>query len=223
MNLTGISRICKIDSFGSMDGILRFLRNFSISTPVTVDIPDMRFDVFQTIRQPQLTGKEKNTQRVPNCGPAIQEGWGFSMTKTVSTLAMLALLPLAVGCVTTQTSSPGYAGLTPPSSVFRAQSPCANGQCGPSMYGPQMGGCQSCQTGGCPPGGQCQGGGCGLANGTCQPGNYGVPFHPSHRNFYTYKAPQNVVYPNPRPTPMAAINYPYYTTKGPTDFFYTGK
>ncbi|MEO1996375.1 MAG: hypothetical protein ABGZ17_13990 [Planctomycetaceae bacterium] len=47
----------------------------------------------------------------------------------------------------------------------------------------------------------------------------GEDWKPKHRHYYTYDAPQNLVYP-PKNTPPAVVQYPYYTVKGPTDFFY---
>ena len=43
-----------------------------------------------------------------------------------------------------------------------------------------------------------------------------------HDYKWSYKPPQGLVYP-PRNQPAGVIQYPYYTVKGPTDFFYTGK
>jgi hypothetical protein len=45
-----------------------------------------------------------------------------------------------------------------------------------------------------------------------------VPFHPVHRNFHTYDVPQGLSYPQEE-NPTAAVQYPYYTFRGPTDFF----
>lgn len=43
-----------------------------------------------------------------------------------------------------------------------------------------------------------------------------------HDYKWTYNPPQGLVYP-PQNQPAGVIQYPYYTVKGPTDFFYTGK
>ena len=62
------------------------------------------------------------------------------------------------------------------------------------------------------------------ARGNCQEGCYGadrclnLPCHPVHRNFYTYDVPRGLEYPQDN-TPPAVVQYPYYTTRGPTDFF----
>jgi len=45
-----------------------------------------------------------------------------------------------------------------------------------------------------------------------------LPFHPVHRNFQTFSAPQGLSYPQ-QDTPPATYQYPYYTFRGPTDFF----
>lgn len=45
-------------------------------------------------------------------------------------------------------------------------------------------------------------------------GNWG----PQHRIFYTYHHPTDLRYPPPQ-VPAAIVQYPYYTNRGPTDFF----
>ena len=45
-----------------------------------------------------------------------------------------------------------------------------------------------------------------------------LPFHPVHRNFHTYDAPTDLSYPDPN-QPPAHLQWPYYTLRGPTDFF----
>ncbi|GAB4152920.1 MAG: hypothetical protein Tsb009_29040 [Planctomycetaceae bacterium] len=47
----------------------------------------------------------------------------------------------------------------------------------------------------------------------------GKGWYPTHRHTYDYKAPQGLVYP-PANQPAAVIQYPYYTLKGPDDFFF---
>ncbi len=49
-------------------------------------------------------------------------------------------------------------------------------------------------------------------------GHCNLPFHPVHRNFHTYSTPQNLMYP-PENVAPATYQYPYYTHRGPTDFF----
>lgn len=41
---------------------------------------------------------------------------------------------------------------------------------------------------------------------------------PHHKHYYSYAEPQNLLYP-PANTPAAMVQYPYYTVKGPSDFF----
>lgn len=55
------------------------------------------------------------------------------------------------------------------------------------------------------------------AGGACPPeaGGHGCPHN---YNSYRYDWPQNSVYPTTG-APNAAIQYPYYTLRGPTDFF----
>lgn len=60
---------------------------------------------------------------------------------------------------------------------------------------------------------------------TCPPGHnmYGMDFwKPTHHHTWEYNAPQGLRYPDPN-QPPAVIQYPYYTVKGPTDYFYTGE
>lgn len=45
-----------------------------------------------------------------------------------------------------------------------------------------------------------------------------LPFHPIHRNSYTYNVPRGMMYP-PAPSQAGIYQYPYYTLRGPTDFF----
>lgn len=45
-----------------------------------------------------------------------------------------------------------------------------------------------------------------------------LPFHPVHRNSFTVNAPKNMMYP-PSPSQAGVVQYPYYTFRGPTDFF----
>ena len=101
-------------------------------------------------------------------------------------------------------------GCASTSPTFRGQSPH-------DMYGHA-----GCESGMCSPGGSCEPSG----HGQCRSGlcNHGggagcnLPFHPVHRNFHTYHAPQGLMYP-PENAPPAQVQYPYYTLRGPTDFF----
>jgi hypothetical protein len=66
---------------------------------------------------------------------------------------------------------------------------------------------------GCPPGG----------HGHCRSphivgGGFGGHGFPHHRQTYSYDWPQNPVYPPPV-LPAGFVQYPYYTLRGPTDFF----
>ena len=85
--------------------------------------------------------------------------------------------------------------------------------------------CPQCN-GHCPPGG-CPG--C-MGTGLFCPGGYfnrGGVWTPRHVHNYSYDAPRNLAYPagaNPNVPgqmgPMPVVQYPYYTTKGPDDFFH---
>ncbi|MGE3316107.1 MAG: hypothetical protein AB7O26_13410 [Planctomycetaceae bacterium] len=43
-------------------------------------------------------------------------------------------------------------------------------------------------------------------------------WQPTHHLWYKYNHPRNLVYPQDN-TPAAVVQYPYYTCKGPDDFF----
>ena len=129
---------------------------------------------------------------------------------------MAVLLSGAVGLLVTgcASSTPTMRGQSPQEGFGSwADGPAAAGHDCPMCQSSQGHSCdQSCQPnrrGGrgvqrCSPG--CQGAGCNL------------PFHPVHRNFQTYHAPQNLMYP-PENAQPAQVQFPYYTLRGPTDFF----
>ena len=101
-------------------------------------------------------------------------------------------------------------GCTSTTPVMRGQSPQPSWSSGPVMGD----GCPMCQSS-MGPGGQmvhapnCERG--------CQ-GNCNLPFHPVHRNFHTYSTPGHLSRPPENAAP-ALYQYPYYTHRGPTDFF----
>lgn len=70
------------------------------------------------------------------------------------------------------------------------------------------GGCPQ-QGGMCPPGHGCP---------TSHGGNGQPALQPHHGYSYSYKVPNDLVYP-PANVPGGAVQYPYYTHKGPSDFF----
>jgi hypothetical protein len=69
--------------------------------------------------------------------------------------------------------------------------------------------CPECNNGQACPQNGCQrcGRGCGYRNGM-----------PQHYQTYQYNWPQNMVYPQ-QGAPSGMVQYPYYTLRGPTDFF----
>ena len=130
-------------------------------------------------------------------------------------LTALALAAFTTGCAST-------------GETIRGQSPAGVRNAG---YGGPLGGqitqagaCGSCPSGACGPAGN--GGDCGPQCGFGQSGPCGagmgmnLPCNPVHRNYYNVRMPnpQELRYPAPN-TPMAVVQYPYYTTKGPSDFF----
>lgn len=73
-------------------------------------------------------------------------------------------------------------------------------------------GCPACEYGrGCPQEGCPH---CGHGHG----GHGGPGGCPQHYQTYRYNWPQNMVYP-PSEVPAGMVQYPYYTLRGPTDFF----
>ena len=73
-------------------------------------------------------------------------------------------------------------------------------------------GCPACEYGrGCPQGG-CEHCGCKAG---CNTGPGGCP---QHYQTHRFNWPQNMVYPQ-NENPAAMVQYPYYTLRGPTDFF----
>lgn len=68
-------------------------------------------------------------------------------------------------------------------------------------------GCPQCQFGRACPAGGCKHCGCGYRCGM-----------PQHYQTYQFNWPQNMVYPQ-QGAPLGMVQYPYYTLRGPTDFF----
>lgn len=97
------------------------------------------------------------------------------------------------------------------------QNQVVRGQCPPDQCAPGGGGAAAgCKLfGGCGGGGLC-GGKCGAGGASAN--HINLPFHPVHRNYVDYQVPTNLSYPTPN-TPAATVQYPYYTLKGPSDFF----
>jgi hypothetical protein len=155
------------------------------------------------------------------------------------------MLPLAVGCSSQQqlvrSQNPDMAPVmasTAQPGMYQNVSVMHGGHGGTMTYAGSH--CPDCQSGGsgqmmygdatCPDGYMYSDGYCPDPNGKCKKckGNgclsclrnlYG------HHHFYRYKeppyqhkGPQQLVYP-PANSPAAVVQYPYYTHKGPSDFF----
>jgi len=105
----------------------------------------------------------------------------------------------------------GCANTTP---TMRAQSPHAHGGAHHN--------CPMCDSGyadaGVPMYDTYQCDNCDACRGACPGPCMNLPFHPVHRNFHTYDVPDDLCYPDPNQNP-AMYQYPYYTHRGPTDFF----
>lgn len=55
----------------------------------------------------------------------------------------------------------------------------------------------------------------------CPPAKPADHWRPTHHHTWEYEAPKGLVYP-PQNQPPAVYQYPYYTVKGPSDFFWQG-
>ena len=121
---------------------------------------------------------------------------------------MAVLLSGAIGLFVT-----GCSSTTP---VMRGQSPHEMASNGAVMAD----GCPMCQSSTGPNGQMIHAPNCD----SCPPSQRGckagcnLPFHPVHRNFHTYQVPANLSRP-PENSAPAMYQYPYYTLRGPTDFF----
>ncbi len=137
------------------------------------------------------------------------------------------LLPMAVGCMNTngviRGQSPGAerAEGVQPAGGFHGDTSGSVQPIGCATCGPASSRCDTC--------GDCSGH-CGhrlgvrdnlrglheLRNGP------GGAWAPTHHHWFSYEPPRNLQYPAAN-VPPAVVVYPYYTHKGPDDFFYTGK
>jgi hypothetical protein len=146
------------------------------------------------------------------------------LAKTAWTLAVCLCGAVIVGCSTAPSairaqSPPEQAAPVMAASAATAYTPgCPDGNCGPGGY---------CPDGNCGPYGDCYSDGC------HDPHCMGCNLHPykewrpTHYHSYTYSipwgmhsiSPSQLSYP-PANQPAAVVVYPYYTVRGPTDFFY---
>lgn len=125
------------------------------------------------------------------------------MKRTFALLACCSLASLTVGC-----SQP----------VVRGQNGMQSYSYTPQIAGMDRGMPQNMQMAGPPPGPIFYDG---PATGNCPtcPTRPADVWRPTHHHTWSYKAPQNLQYP-PQNQKPAVYQYPYYTVKGPTDFFY---
>lgn len=155
------------------------------------------------------------------------------MARIVPLSVVTALLLMSsVGC-----TSPLQAlirGQSPPAPHAAGEVRYAEAPAGAVMYGSPMAGSEAdCPDGKCkeytggwhwlfglkgkPRGQSCR------QRGTCRPQETGHgKAHGYHIHNWTYTPPRGLVYP-PANQPAGVWFYPYYTLKGPDDFFYTGK
>ncbi len=154
------------------------------------------FRVLPALTSDKTTGGDQRLRMRP---PILFSKVHRLETRGVAEMAQKLLSIVGAGMLAVALSGCTAAG----PSVVRGQCP-PGGSCQPG-YG-------ACQPGGCPTG-TCQSGNCG-PGGSCM----NLPFHPVHRNYMNYQVPTNLSYPEPN-TPAAVVQYPYYTLKGPSDFF----
>ena len=108
-----------------------------------------------------------------------------------------------------------YAAHTNTSRAFYSDVQGASCQVSPSGAGVQYGTGASCPSGYCPSHGACPSGSCSSCNGA-----FGSAYnhYPRHHFSHSYERPRDLVYPPANGTGGAVV-YPYYTHKGPSDFF----
>jgi hypothetical protein len=131
------------------------------------------------------------------------------MKRTFALLVCCSLFSLTVGCnrpvvrgqngMRSYSQSPQIAGFgdggVPQQMQMAGPPPGPIYYDGPAMGGGMMGNCPTCPT---------------------RPADV---WRPTHHHTWSYKAPQGLMYP-PQNQKPAVYQYPYYTIKGPTDFFY---
>ena len=133
-------------------------------------------------------------------------------------LIACVVLPLAVGCMSTQETIRGQSPAGPGPAAVQPAGGFHGNTAGPVYHagGCGYGQCDPCQT--C---GDCEGRcghrlpGAGLRDLRNGPGG---AWYPTHHHWFNYEAPRNLQYPASN-VPPATIVYPYYTVKGPDDFF----
>ena len=130
-------------------------------------------------------------------------------------ISMFVFLPLATGCLQStgvvRGQSPGYQSEMPMQPIQAVSQTSYIGQ-------PMQHSCPTCASG-------YHGGGQSesmpfqhvLSHGNHSAGS-GQGHHPTHYRWFSYEQPRNLVYP-PANEPAAVVQYPYYTLKGPDDFF----
>ena len=117
--------------------------------------------------------------------------------KTVLGLAACAVIAVTAGCSTTGDT---VRGQNPPAVSEQQNVPIQQAALQPAPYPNQPYVIENAQ-------------GAGGFNSSSRRGWY-----PTHQHTFDYRAPQGLVYP-PANQPAAVVQYPYYTLKGPDDFF----
>lgn len=145
-------------------------------------------------------------------------------------VALLGLTLVTTGCATNQSivrgQSPngGDQGVQQTSFAYMAAHLDHNTEA--SLYHQTSGGYQGAYGGeygaygaACPPGGGCPPYGAGYPpQSECDGMLIRSPWHPTHHHTFSYEQPANLRYPSNQPGSL--VRYPYYTFKGPDDFFH---
>lgn len=210
-NLSGLYRFFKVDGLSLRNGLYRCRRMFGSPRSIA-DNCAMR--------------KQKQRQHLLAVYAWNCRGIELMKTSFAFGLAACLLLPLAVGCSHQQirAQSPDApaiqqggvqaAGCVSDNTQYIGDPNCQNcpqgyGQCPPGYGGHGFQGAY------CPNGGYCP-------NGACQDGSCECCLKKlcenRHHHWYTYNEPKGLVYPQQN-SPAAVVQYPYYTVRGPTDFF----
>lgn len=148
------------------------------------------------------------------------------MKKLAWALAAALAAPLFVGCSAAPSTYRGQSPAAPGGAIeqtswYDSTCPnCQSGQCDGHHF--HLGGLFGAGPVGPPPGCEPPAGGrrgvhhmLGIG-----PGGIGGGWYPTHHHTFDYEPPEDLVYP-PQNQPAAVVQYPYYTLKGPDDFFLT--
>lgn len=144
---------------------------------------------------------------------ALQKFIGGRGSLVMHRVTVALLLSGAIGLLSTGCAASAGVSAT-------RQPAAAPAQSGLAVRSVSMAACDDCQGGGSA-GSHGHAANCQMCQHTgqnCPDGTCNLPFVPVHRTFQNYSVPQDLSYP-PDNLPPAQYQYPYYTLRGPTDFF----